>query len=50
MIKVSGHHSRLSYPSCRFVSMFFDGNRYDVLGTLPLERRYAAGRQLTSNE
>jgi hypothetical protein len=34
MIKVSGHHIRLSHPSCRFVLMLVDGNRYDVLGTL----------------
>jgi hypothetical protein len=34
MIKVSGHHIRLSHPSCIFVPMLFDGNRCDVLGIL----------------
>lgn len=34
MIKVSGHHIRLSHPSCRFVPMLFDGNRCNVLDIL----------------
>jgi len=34
MIKVSGHHIRLSHPSCRFEPMLVDGNRYEILGIL----------------
>jgi len=34
MMKVCGHHIRLSHPSCRFVPMLVDGNRCDVLGVL----------------